>query len=173
MNDDRNNTQPARRSDLCRLFEREAEPWYTLALLLTADCDLAEQCFVSAAAECLESASPVLQSCIRAWGKHVLIRQAIRAAATEKEPNRKTLSASKTSHMDSILMLGRFERFVFVISVLERYSDMDCCLLLDCTRRELQAARSRAFLKLAAKTGGRRNLPAVWHPAPAELKMAN
>jgi hypothetical protein len=45
----------------------------------------------------------------------------------------------------AILELRPFERFVYVMSVLERYSDQDCSVLLGCARRDVVAARSRAL----------------------------
>jgi hypothetical protein len=44
-----------------------------------------------------------------------------------------------------LLDLVPFERFAFVMSVLEGYSDQDCALLLGCTRKDLIAARVRAL----------------------------
>ena len=41
-----------------------------------------------------------------------------------------------------------FERFVFVMSVLEHYSEHECALLLACSPREVRAAQGRAFSKL-------------------------
>ena len=43
----------------------------------------------------------------------------------------------------AVLALEDFERFVFVMSVLERYSEHDCALLLGCTRRQVNEARER------------------------------
>jgi hypothetical protein len=43
---------------------------------------------------------------------------------------------------------NRFERFVYVMSVLERYSDLDCSVLLGCARREVVGARIRAFQQI-------------------------
>ena len=53
----------------------------------------------------------------------------------------------------AITALPAFERFVFVLSVLERYSDQDCSLLLGSTRAQVIAARSRA-LQHIAEIGG-------------------
>jgi hypothetical protein len=46
------------------------------------------------------------------------------------------------------LELEDFERFVFVMSILEHYSDYDCALLLGCTRRDIEEARTRALAHL-------------------------
>lgn len=50
--------------------------------------------------------------------------------------------------MDAVLGLEDFERFVFVISVLEHYSEHDCGLLLGCSAREVREARGRAVEEL-------------------------
>jgi hypothetical protein len=44
-----------------------------------------------------------------------------------------------------IVSLRAFERFVFVLSVLEGQSDEDCQSLLRCTRQELVMARKSAL----------------------------
>ena len=49
----------------------------------------------------------------------------------------------------AILQLAPIERFVFVMSVLERYSDNDCSILLGCARREVAAVRTLAMQQLA------------------------
>jgi DNA-directed RNA polymerase specialized sigma24 family protein len=51
--------------------------------------------------------------------------------------------------MDAVLRLADFERFVFVMSVLEHYSEHDCALLLGCSDREIREGRSRALKELA------------------------
>jgi hypothetical protein len=55
----------------------------------------------------------------------------------------------------SILRLEDFERFVFVMSVLEKYTDHDCSVLLGCARRDIAETRMRALLRLAEFGGNR------------------
>jgi hypothetical protein len=50
----------------------------------------------------------------------------------------------KTS-MEPDLLLEAFKRFVYVMSVLEHYSDHDCSLLLGCAQRDVVAGRVRAL----------------------------
>jgi hypothetical protein len=57
------------------------------------------------------------------------------------------------SQMDAVLRLKNFDRFVFVMSVLERYSDQDCKILLGCSRQDVGRARMRALAALAAADG--------------------
>jgi hypothetical protein len=49
-----------------------------------------------------------------------------------------------------IVTLNSFERFVFIMSILEKYSDHECSLLLGCVRRDVINARTAAFRHLAA-----------------------
>jgi hypothetical protein len=49
----------------------------------------------------------------------------------------------------AIISLCAFERFVFVMSILEKLSDGDCLALLRCSRRELAQARELAVGILA------------------------
>jgi DNA-directed RNA polymerase specialized sigma24 family protein len=51
--------------------------------------------------------------------------------------------------MDAVLGLEDFERFVFIMSVLEHYSEHDCALLLGCSVREIREGRTRALKELA------------------------
>jgi hypothetical protein len=49
----------------------------------------------------------------------------------------------------AVVGLNPFERFVFVMSVLERYSDQDCKTLLGCSRQDIIWARTRALEHIA------------------------
>jgi hypothetical protein len=51
--------------------------------------------------------------------------------------------------IDAVLRLADFDRFVFVMSVLEHYSEHDCALLLRCSVREIWEGRTRALKELA------------------------
>jgi DNA-directed RNA polymerase specialized sigma24 family protein len=57
----------------------------------------------------------------------------------------RTPQADADAAIASILGLGDFERFVFVMSVLERYSDQDSSVLLGCSRQDVREARMRAL----------------------------
>jgi hypothetical protein len=49
-----------------------------------------------------------------------------------------------------IARLNSFERFVFIMSVLENYSLQECSLLLGCFRRDVINARTAAIRNLAS-----------------------
>jgi hypothetical protein len=71
-----------------------------------------------------------------------------------------------------------FERFAFVMSVLEHYSDRECSLLLNCTRGEVTAARSRALERLGRSTELRQlsivgsEQKTQGHPAQSRARLA-
>jgi hypothetical protein len=58
-------------------------------------------------------------------------------------------ASGKTNLFDAIVALNPFERFVYVMSVLERQSDNDCSALLRCSRRDVIIARELALERLA------------------------
>jgi hypothetical protein len=59
-----------------------------------------------------------------------------------------TTLAAEQVETAAVLQLEPFERFVYVMSVLERYSDLDCSALLGCARRDVIAARIRALQQI-------------------------
>jgi hypothetical protein len=54
----------------------------------------------------------------------------------------------------ALFTLGAFERFVFVLSLLEKQSDEDCSALLGCRRRDIQLARVQALKSLPDTDSG-------------------
>ena len=63
--------------------------------------------------------------------------------------NRCESSSDQDSLLKSLQALSPFIRFVFVMSVLERYADRECALLLDCSSADVVAARIRAFHQIS------------------------
>jgi hypothetical protein len=63
--------------------------------------------------------------------------------------NDKTLPTEPVE-IAAVLALPSFDRFVFVMSVLERYSDQDCSVLLGCARRDVLAARTRSLQQIGS-----------------------
>jgi len=141
--------------DFCRVFEEDMNGLYLLSLLLTADREKAEQCFVSGLEDSVEG-SPVFKEWARSWARRAIIQNAVRVI----DPLSKITDASKSASVNNavpaaqhdriaaILELEPFERFVYVLTVLERYSDHECSILLGCPRREVPGARIRAVLQL-------------------------
>jgi hypothetical protein len=63
--------------------------------------------------------------------------------------------------MAAVIELPAFERFAFVMSVLEGYSDRECSLLLDCSAADLIAARTRALQQIGSPAEFHRKLAGI------------
>jgi DNA-directed RNA polymerase specialized sigma24 family protein len=148
-------TPYASSDDFHQVFDQDMNRLYLMSFLLTADRDKAEQCFVSGLEDAVEG-NPVFKEWARSWARRVIIVNAVRAINPRpREENGRLSSASVSSHdkvpsveqveMSAVLALEPFERFVYVMTVLERYSDQDSSVLLGCSRRDVVAARTRAF----------------------------
>jgi len=152
--------QHATTEDFCRCFSENLEDLHQLAFLLTADQEKAEQCFVAGLEDCLNS-NDVFRKWARSWAERTIIQNAIRTL--QPHPDRPSTPLSATvpfsatgTHirggsleLDRVLVLDDFERFVFVMSVLVRYSDRDCALFLGRSIREVREARARAFQQIS------------------------
>jgi hypothetical protein len=156
-------TQYAAAADFSEVFTEEMHSLYLLSFLLTADKDKAEQCFIGALGECLEGMDAFMEWA-RLWARRAIIRQAIRMIKPAPEDTdlsplvsvNKTAAVSPSNNLlAAIVSLSAFERFVFVMSILERLSDGDCLTHLRCSRRELDLSRELAVRYLATTdTGG-------------------
>jgi len=150
----------ATRGDFCRLFAEEMSSLYRLSFLLTGDDVQAEQCFVAALEDSLNG-NQVFKQWARSWARRMIVENAIRiitpranralgtAVAVHLELNGETGTVpNREESMEHVLALADFERFVFVMSVLERYSDQDCSVLLGYRVREIRDARTRALQQI-------------------------
>jgi hypothetical protein len=149
----------ATREDFCKLFTDEAISFYLLSFLLTAKHERAEQCFVAGLDECVKGSAP-FKAWVRPWARRTIIRNAIRMmmprpGSSRPTPSEMNLKGDFTGMrlqdvpFASILVLEDFERFVYVLSVLERYPDQNCALLLDVAAQEVRDTRRRAFQRIA------------------------
>jgi len=153
-------TQYASRSDFCRVFYEETDSLYRLSFLLTADSEKAQQCFVSGLENSVNG-NPVFKDWARSWARRAIIQNAVRIispwpteenAPSDFNADERTL-AKEQPEIAAILDLPPFERFVFVMSVLEHYSEHECSILLGCSRREVVAARGRALRQIGSAVG--------------------
>jgi hypothetical protein len=158
-------------ADVGEVFTEEMHSLYLLSFLLTADKDKAEQCFIGALGEYLEGMGAFIEWA-RLWARPAIIRQAIRMIKPAPEDTdlsplgrlKKTAVASPSNNFLAVIVsLSAFERFVFVISILERLSDGDCLSLLRCSRRELDVARELAVRFLATTDTGNDHLHEAFH----------
>jgi DNA-directed RNA polymerase specialized sigma24 family protein len=146
--------------EFCRVFAENMDKLHLLSFLLTADLAKAEECFVSGLEDCVEG-TYVFRDWAQSWARRTIIQNAIRMLAPRKDPSTVadapsdvvSCSSGQTQDADyaisRILRLEHFERFIFVMSVLEKYSDQDCSVLLGCSRQNVGETRMRALLHLA------------------------
>jgi hypothetical protein len=147
-------------ADFGKLFVEDMTRLYLLSYFLTANHEMAERCFVCGFGDCIQG-NLVFQKWARSWSRRTIIHNAIRMMsphpgstatsatvhlAAEDEPQR---IPDENIAIDSALSLGTSERFVFVLSVLERYPDRDCSVFLGCSRNDVREGRVRAFRQLA------------------------
>jgi DNA-directed RNA polymerase specialized sigma24 family protein len=140
-------------TDFCRIFEKDMDRLYCLSFLLTADHAMAEQCFVSGL-EDSRNGNAVFKEWAQSWARRTIIVNAIRMI--RPRPDRKAserqsvqgAALTAPAEIDAMVKLPAFERIVFVMSVLERFSDQECSLLLDCARADVIAARTNALRQI-------------------------
>jgi hypothetical protein len=148
-------TPYASSADFCRIFYEETERLYLLSFLLTADPEQAEQCFASGLEDSVEE-GPVFKEWACWWARWAIIRSAVRVIKPRPMVENASSSCnwsdkkqvSEQAEIAAVLELRPFERFVFVMSVLERYSDQDCSDLLGRVRQDVIAARIRALRQI-------------------------
>jgi hypothetical protein len=143
-------------TDCWNVLTDEMHSLYLLSFLLTADFDKAEQCFFSGIGECEEEIG-VFMAWAQASARRTILKRAIRVIMPAPEHAddcsfallKGSAGSGKTNLYDAIVALDPFERFVYVMSVLERQSDADCSALLRCSRRDVIIARELALERLA------------------------
>src|ERR1700678_1734202 len=135
-------------TDFFRTFDEEMHSLYLLSFLLTADHDKAEQCLVSAMGECMEGIG-VFMDWARSWTRGAVLKHAIQMIMpTPQYADSVSLMSlarpgmpAENDPFGAILLLDAFDRFVFVLSILEEQSDEECAHLLRCSRRDVKIAR--------------------------------
>ena len=147
----------ARKEEFVGVFDSERKGLQRLAILLTANSEAAKRCLSRAFQECIASTS-VSKEWVVSWTRRMVIRNAISLVMgtggrsfvnTNDDADDGFVAFSPDDSLgaiaasESILDLPEFERFVFVICVLERYSIHDCALLLGKSPRDISEARQR------------------------------
>jgi hypothetical protein len=153
---DESTTTYATCTDCWNILTDEMHSLYLLSFLLTADLDKAEQCFVSGMGECGEEIG-VFMAWAQASARRTILKRAIRIIVPTPERAddfsfallKGPAASGKTNLFDAVVTLNAFERFVYVMSVLEKQSDDDCSTLLRCSRLDVIIARALALQRLA------------------------
>jgi hypothetical protein len=151
----------ASHEDFRAIFNEDLKELYQLSFQLTRDPEKAERCLVVGLEDCVRG-NRVFREWARSWAKRVIVQNAIREMKPRPIQPNSRLSGAMFSDEDqharglgghfeinAVLQLADFDRFVFVMSVLERYSEHDCALLLGCSARDIREGRTRALKELA------------------------
>jgi predicted GIY-YIG superfamily endonuclease len=116
---------------------------------------IAVQCFVSTVEEAFKEQA-MFKEWARSWVKRKLIENAIEiiSPASARNGQKRDLwgagqqETQRECEIDTVTKLEAFESFVFVMSILERYSNWDCSLLLECSMNKVAQARMKALRRL-------------------------
>jgi DNA-directed RNA polymerase specialized sigma24 family protein len=151
----------ASREDFRRIFNEDLDALYQLSFLLTRDPQKAEQCFIGGLEDCVARNS-VFRDWARSSAKRAIVQNAIRelnprpglsnsptSAAIFPDIDQPLSGPANYSEIDTVFRLEDYERFVFVMCVLEHYSQHVCALLLGCSVPEVWEAYTRALNGLA------------------------
>jgi len=161
------NAEYASCEDFRRIFEADLDGLHQLSFFLTGDPQKAERCFVAGLEDCVKE-SRVFKEWARTWAKRVIVKNAIRelhpqsshSNSSARVPNmfsanRQLSGPSEQCDTDTVSGLADFERFVFVLCVLEGYREHECALLLGCSDSEVREARTQAIEQFAnLRSGG-------------------
>ena len=153
---DERTTSYATVADFFKTFTDEMHSLNMLSLLLTAEKDKAEECFFRAMGDCVEGIA-VFMEWASLWARRAVIKYAIQMIRPAPEhPDslplirlKRPATSAENNPFAAIVALGAFERFVFVMSVLEGQSEQECAILLRCSRRDVMIARVLALTRLA------------------------
>jgi hypothetical protein len=149
-------TEYATCKDFRQIFSEDMAGLHLLAYLLTADSVKAEQCFVAGLEDSIHG-NPVFRQWARAWSKRAIIQNAIKvmSPAGQQSADQGMAAASQNGNGSDnplVAMVTRwatFERFIFVMSVLEGYSLRECSTLLACSDHAVMSAKSQLLQRLA------------------------
>jgi len=155
----------ATRDDFRGLFNTNSNDLMLLSLLLTGNRETAARCFVAGLEDSVHADS-VFKEWAHTWAKRTIILSAIRTLQPHPENDAASLPDRAVPEFDiapaawksrveirDVLALNDFNRLVFVLCVLEGYSEHHCALLLACTPREVRNARDWAMAQIIKSTG--------------------
>jgi len=147
----------ATRGDFCHIYVEQMNGLFLLSLLLTADPQKAERCFLAGFEDSVRN-NYVFKESAPLWARRSITLRAIRLLCPrpgeETESNGARISplignvpaeVHACPNFTRIVALNSFERFVFIMSILEKHSVHECSLLLGSSRRDVINARSTAI----------------------------
>jgi hypothetical protein len=142
--------------DFLKIFDEDLHGLYQLSFLLAGNHQKAERCFVAGIESCVKT-NWVFRERARVWAKRMIVENAIRELNPRWQCSNALLppvfsrNQEPSGHfdLDDMLGLADFERFVFVLCVLEGYRTHECALFLGCSTSEVREACAKAIEKLA------------------------
>lgn len=148
--------------DFRALFEARSTEFYQLALLLTNSSEKAEECLHATFEDCTRDDS-VFKEWAHSWCRCAIIRIAVRImklcdinrAAPPGPDQGKASFRGEGEEVDFAGVPGwnLRERFIFVLSSLEHFSDQAAAVLLRCSPREGRDAKKRVFCHIVDGCG--------------------
>ena len=151
--------------DFEQLFARETTDLLRLSLHLTANAEKAECCVILAMRDCFFRSS-VLKHRMGIWARRMVIRNAVRLiwgtphdvvddSVFEFQLQPSDYPVEELKESVAILTLPDLDRLAFVICILERYSILDCALLLRKTPQKVHEAILRAANQVVSVEEGK------------------
>jgi hypothetical protein len=142
--------------DFCGIFSKNMDCLYQLALVLMVHEKKAEQCLLASLEDCIDGKA-VFRDWALCWSKRAVVKNAIRlisptpcgADGVRMLDNKEGTDLYPGIEPAAFMYLRAFDRFVFVMTVLEGYSHRDCSLLLNCTIADVIGAGMRALRQMA------------------------
>jgi len=143
-------SQYATSADFFELFMEESRGLYLLSILLTADHEKAERCFIVSPDECINGNS-IFHKWAHSWARWMIVRNAVRMLTLYPGPcGPESAAAFAATSLQGpfllrVLALEDFERLVYVLSVLQEYPDQNCAVLLGVSHQRIRDTRNCAL----------------------------
>jgi DNA-directed RNA polymerase specialized sigma24 family protein len=135
--------------DFCAVFREQMNRLYFLSLLLTGDEGQAEQCFTSSLETCQQS-QRIFKDWAPRWATHTVIKTAIRMVSPVRSGDGAKPGSEQQALVTILRQLAPIDRFAYLMTVVERYSDLESATFLGCSAKDVRAARERAMVSLGA-----------------------
>lgn len=139
------------------MFSDDEDGRRLLAFLLTGDHARAEQCLVQGL-DGEAHDNPAFRDWAHSWTKRAIIKNAIQTVSPSPESNSQDQDFFSSHHENvtpetlagAVSCLESFERFVFIMSLVEGYSVRECSALLGASPQQVTIAKSRAVEHVAS-----------------------
>jgi len=147
----------ANQTDWQAVFNENKVEFYGFAMYLTQRPLLAEHCIATACSLCDEH-THVFKDRAHFWARRTVIGQAIKFCAPRyqswdvvytSDQEEAILPSASDGFFSATATLRDFERFVFVLSFVEKFNDQECSFLLNSSVTDVREARKIVNRRLA------------------------